>query len=535
MSSVRTQARRWVYLVHRWLSIGTCVLALLWLISGVTMLFVGYPKLLPGERLQSLQPLQTLAGKDCCMPTETLLQRSPQTSAGVRQLMLIREGDRFLYRVQDTKGAWALFDARTGQRQPPADAAAALAGARRFVPGAAGAVVGRVQEDRWTHAGSLDAHRPLWQVEMQDTARTRLYISSATGEVVLDLPRTQRLLNYMGAWLHWLYMFREGSRDPVWSWTVIVLSALGTVAVVTGAIAGIWRWRFQGRYKSGSRSPYREGFMRWHHVLGLVFGAVLATWMFSGLMSMNPLGVFSARGQSPDLLGYRGGSPGMQQPAIPAHEVLDALASTPLRPVELEWRVLGGTAFVLARDRLGETRLLRRDDHGRLAVAREWTDDELMAVAPRLFGSAHLVSAAYLGAFDAYYFARGDSSMYAGEDRALPVLRLVFDDPGRTRVYVAPATGEVVLSADRAERAGRWLFNLLHSWDLPAMLRPAPVRDGVLILLSLGALGIAGTGTVLGLRRLTQNRTAKPRPKRANASPASPARRSPTAADPARR
>ena len=197
--------------------------------------------------------------------------------------------------------------------------------------------------------------------------------------------------------------------------------------------------------------------------------------------------------------------------------------------------MLGGTAFVLARDRLGETRLLRRDDHGRLAVAREWTDDELMAVAPRLFGSAHLVSAAYLGAFDAYYFARGDSSMYAGEDRALPVLRLVFDDPGRTRVYVAPATGEVVLSADRAERAGRWLFNLLHSWDLPAMLRPAPVRDGVLILLSLGALGIAGTGTVLGLRRLTQNRTAKPRPKRANASPASPARRSPTAADPARR
>jgi hypothetical protein len=33
-----------------------------------------------------------------------------------------------------------------------------------------------------------------------------------------------------------------------------------------------------------------------------------------------------------------------------------------------------------------------------------------------------------------------------------------------------PPTGDVALSVDRSQRIGRWLFNLLHSWDLPSML-----------------------------------------------------------------
>ena len=43
-------------------------------------------------------------------------------------------------------------------------------------------------------------------------------------------------------------MFRDGSKDPVWSWLVIVLFAVGTVSAFTGAEAGIWRRRFSGRY-----------------------------------------------------------------------------------------------------------------------------------------------------------------------------------------------------------------------------------------------------------------------------------------------
>src|SRR3546814_11914758 len=78
---------------------------------------------------------------------------------------------------------------------------------------------------------------------MSDTAHTLLYVSSTTGQVVMDASRAERNWNYVGAWLHWLYMFRDRPVDPVWSWIVIVLSGVGVLSAVTGTLAGLWRWR----------------------------------------------------------------------------------------------------------------------------------------------------------------------------------------------------------------------------------------------------------------------------------------------------
>jgi uncharacterized iron-regulated membrane protein len=98
--------------------------------------------------------------------------------------------------------------------------------------------------------------------------------------------------------------------------------------------------------------------------------------------------------------------------------------------------------------------------------------------------------------------ARGDLLVVdASTERRLPALRLDFDDPGRTSVYLDPFTGDVALSMDRSQRTGRWLFNLLHSWDLPLFLRFSGTRDTALVLLSLGSLAIAVTGVVIGWRR----------------------------------
>jgi uncharacterized iron-regulated membrane protein len=118
----------------------------------------------------------------------------------------------------------------------------------------------------------------------------------------------QQRWNYVGAWLHWLYFLRMQSVDPVWTWVVIVLSALCTVAAISGIVVGVWRWRFRGHYRSGAKTPYVEPWMRWHHLIGLVAAAFVFTWIFSGLMSMNPLGVFSSTREAIDAERYRGGA-----------------------------------------------------------------------------------------------------------------------------------------------------------------------------------------------------------------------------------
>ncbi len=64
--TLRSTAKRWNYLVHRWLGIGGCLLMLLWFVSGTVMLFIGYPKLTPGERLAALPLLgMPAAGRGC--------------------------------------------------------------------------------------------------------------------------------------------------------------------------------------------------------------------------------------------------------------------------------------------------------------------------------------------------------------------------------------------------------------------------------------------------------------------------------------
>jgi uncharacterized iron-regulated membrane protein len=491
-----SRIKRIAFLVHRWTGIALCLLMVLWFASGMVMLFVGYPKLTPAEHLGGLP---ALPAQGCCV--------DPATLPGVQEAQrLVLTSIRGLphYLVTGLGGAVASFDALTGRREDGVDRAGALQAGRSFLPGAAATYAGTVGEDRWTHSHGLDAHRPLHVVEMGDAAATRLYISSRTGQVLLDAPRAERLWNFVGAWLHWLYMFRNQPSDPVWSWLVIVLSGVGTVSALTGALNGIWRWRFAGRYKSGAKTPFRDTAMRWHHVLGLTLGALVLAWIFSGLMSMNPLGVFDAKGPAPDTAAYAGGTPGTLRVAVGVPQALARLQAQGFAPRELEWRVLGGTPFLLARDGADRTRIMLDDS----AVLPRWPDARLAAAARHLLPAAPLAQAV-LTQYDAYYYGRQQQSMYGADERRLPVLRIVFGDAGATWVHLDPYTGEVALSLDRSQRLGRWLFNLLHSWDLPVMLDAGWLREAVLLLLGAGGLLFSVTAVVIGVRRLRKRRAAR--------------------------
>ena len=111
---------------------------------------------------------------------------------------------------------------------------------------------------------------------------------------------------------------------------------------------------------------------------------------------------------------------------------------------------------------------------------------------------------AQFGQADWYYVSREMRQLAFASPRPVEqtVLRVRFDDPQANWVYLDPYTGTVALAVDRRQRAGRWLFSFLHSWDLPPLLRAGPWREGVLILLSLGGLALSATGMVIGWRRL---------------------------------
>ena len=494
--SIGTRAKRLTYLIHRWTGVAACLLMALWFISGVVMLFVGYPKFTPWERLAALPALAT---DRCCASLDAVLAQS-NSPATLQEIVLTSiRGDPH-YRLRESDGTYLVVDAGTGKLAAPIDNELALAGARAFLPGNAADHVGLIDEDRWTHARSLDVHRPLHAVQMHDPAHTLLYLSSSTGQVVMDAPRAQRLWNFAGAWLHWLDMLRVSPVDPVWSWIVIVLSAMATVTAVSGTLAGIWRWRFGQPYKSGARSPYRESYLRWHHMTGLLFAAIVVTWIFSGLMSMNPFGIFDPQGARPDLVAYRGGNPAALRMPLEAPQALAILKQAHFHPSEIEWRVLGATPYLLARNADNATRLIVQNGDA-FAVREQWTDAELLAAATRLL-HAPVISHQRLEQYDRHYYRRQAEAMAGAAERRLPALRIDFDDRHNTWVYLDVHTGDMELAIDSAQRVSRWLFRFLHSWDLPPMLQSGWMRDATLIVLSLGGLALSVTGVVIGWNRL---------------------------------
>ncbi|HHA2422782.1 PepSY-associated TM helix domain-containing protein [Stenotrophomonas maltophilia] len=491
--TLRSTAKRWTYLVHRWLGIGGCLLMLLWFVSGMVMLFIGYPKLTPGERLAALPVLGDARDLQGLSVLPAVVQAEPEVVA----LTTLRGEPAYVVRNGSNVGAWS---AVTGQALLPVSAQRAEASAAQFAGGQAFVGATRVDEDRWTHSRALDAHRPLYRVEVGGAQPGDVYVSSHTGEVVQDAPHVQQRWNYAGAWLHWLYFLRMQSVDPVWTWVVIVLSALCSVAAISGIVVGVWRWRFRGHYRTGAKTPYVEPWMRWHHLIGLVAAAFIFTWIFSGLMSMNPLGVFSSTREAMDSGRYRGGTVAVDGALGEPAALLAAVDDARFKPVEIQWRRIDGELFAVLLDGQGETRIVSGSD-GHLQVARllpaAWLQQKVRALSDAPVQGYWAQHAA-----DAYFYPRAPEAMNGAAVRRFPVAVADFDDAEATRVYLDLATGDPLLTMGRRERVGRWLFHFLHSWDLPAMLRQVTARLAVLLLLSLAGAALCATATVIGYRRL---------------------------------
>lgn len=506
--------KRWLFLVHRWLGVAASAFFAMWFVSGVVMMYVGYPKLTQAERLQHLPPLdasqpllgpaQALEAADIAGPLQSLRLAAASGGRAVYLVVPAREAAPGKRRPPPGSGT-IVVDALTGGVLREVDRQRVLASAQAYADaGVAADYRGSLGEDAFTHSRGLDGHRPLHVVELADAQATRLYVSGKTGEVVRDAPRAERLWNYAGAWIHWLYPLRGTALDAYWADIVNWLSIAGVAVVLTGTVVGVMRWRFRRAYRSGSHSPYQGFMMRWHHISGLLFALVTLTWIFSGLMSMNPWRVFDGKAAVLRVDAMNGGALG-----VVAHDAAPAalLASMGGGVRELTWVRRAGRTLVLASTATGGS--VVRD----AVSAQPFTLDAetLKSAAARLLPDA-VARIDVLHAYDTHYYAREAHTMTGGTDKPLPVWRVVFTDAAASWVHIDPLTGTVLGRVDSHRRASRWLFAMLHSWDWLPLLERRPLWDVVLVVLSLGGAVLSLTGVVIGWRRLGRKlRGAKPR------------------------
>ena len=479
-------------ITHRYLGVAVGLLMLMWFASGIVMMYVPYPSLTDKERLSILPPIPWQA---CCSfdaqgfePNQPIRAVEIQAMAG-EPLMGLFPVDRppRLANLGPTGPTFEIDEAK----------------ARTIALGAAPAIIAGdshsltedlIEVDQWTVGDASQGNGPFYRFSLDDPARTQIYVSSTSGEVLLWTTATQRFWNWFGAIPHWLYFTQLRSNGPLWSQIVIWTSIVGGFLTLLGLYLGIAQFR-QGR--GGRISPYR-GWFYWHHIVGLVFGVLTLTWVVSGTISMNPWGFLEGRGgtERARLAG---------QP-IAWSTVRDSLAAMKANPpegvVRLRTAPLDSKLYWLAAKSDGSfTRLDANGTPAPLGMTG------LQMAEERLVRGAPVESKEIITTGDDYYF---DFSVAERDDAPpFPVYRVVLNDSEHTRYYLDPRTGQLLRRVDANGRGQRWLFNGLHRLDFTAWLRARPIWDVIMIVLLIGGLAVTGTGTYLALSRIKRDLTFK--------------------------
>lgn len=471
---------RALVLLHRWLGVSVCLLFAMWFATGIVMHFVPFPGLTEIERFHGLLPIDLPQLRHG--PSEAVQGSAVADATRVR---LLQRSDGPVYLVTGTSGMRAihagdLTDAAVTSAPLALSIAQAAARARGFDPSQA-TFVNTADYDQWSVPNGFDRHRPLHRIALHDEYGTELYVSSVTGEIVLDTTSRERAWNYAGSVTHWIYPTMLRKSQATWDVTVWWLSLIALVAAVTGSVLGIIRMKIaRGRIVS----PFR-GWHWWHHILGLACMTFVLTWIFSGWLSMDHGRLFSTGKLTAAEAAAVAGAPEWE--TLPAREAQPVSA----RAREVEWFVF-------------DQKFYRRERTGLDAQALFSSAPGMgVSVSPRAFLNPQEV-AAYVnrlapGCKNPVPVAPDDNYAMTASLPSAPVYRSICGD---VWFHIDGASGALLERLDPSRRAYRWFYSALHTLDIPAFAARPNLRSALIVILCGGGLIFSLTGIVIGWRRL---------------------------------
>ena len=504
--------KRSLIFVHRWLGVALSLVFLLWFVSGIVMMYWGFPSVGPGDRLQRAP---TLVPERIAVSAEqayaVLKRDGPPTQVRLtsfdgRPVFRFASGGRGGPGRGRGGGGVSVFADDGGEVGEVNDAMVDRAAARWAGRPAREADKALVEEvDQWTVGGAGRGQRPLYKYSWPDGQQA--YVSGVTADVVQYTTTSSRFWAYLGAIPHWLYFtpLRKNARE--WFSFVVWSSLIGTIAALMGVVIAVWMYSPRQRYRHAGRPtsiPYK-GWKRWHTITGLIFGLVTTTWAFSGLLSMGPFPIMQrlseltvpaadASGGAADVdlqPALRGGTLPLSTyaPKPPAM----ALASVhEFQARDLDYVSYDGEPLYLATNGRGETRVIPVQGE----PMPGFDTDELMRRLREQAGDS-LAELRLMHEYDAYYLDRRGR-------RPLPVIYVRMKDAVASRYYIDPNTATVVESYNSGEWVSRWLYHGLHSLDFPWLYKYRPLWDVVVISLMLGGTAICVTSLMLAWRVLAR-------------------------------
>jgi hypothetical protein len=168
-----------------------------------------------------------------------------------------------------------------------------------------------------------------------------------------------------------------------------------------------------------------------------------------------------------------------------------AAALAPETPKEIDVFQFRGEHYLTANARMVSVANPER------GVFTKFDDGVMEDIAREAMPGIAVQDSTWLQQYDAYYYDQDGA-------RALPVLRVRYNDPEQTWLYLDPHRGSMT-RYQRLSRLNRWLYHGLHSLDFPFLYYQRPLWDIVVIGLSLGGIALSITTLLPSFRRLVRH------------------------------
>jgi hypothetical protein len=474
-------------LVHRWLGVVLCLFFTAWFASGIVLIYVPFPALSDVDRRAASTDVDVRRIETT--PEEAI--KSLNSELLYDQIRLIARSYRPLYVLHPRGGEVAAIWADNGQDASVGNSDDASTIAVRFSGSSVAKVEGPLDLDQWTVHEGFDSLRPYYRVSLDDEAGTVLYVSQRSGEVVQQTKRAERIWNYFGAIVHWIYPTVLRQHWAAWDQVVWWLSLVGILATVFGIWLGVVRAARAVRSDAGKISPFR-GWMRWHHILGLFGGVFVLTWIVSGWLSMDHGRLLSVPSpQQTEVDRFRG----ISLAEAAAYSDLEEIHDLPAFR-EMTVQAAGNVPFIVVRS-AERSQIIFLDSPSKIGIPELPVATIILAITAAWPGE-EIESIAKVAANDTYVQLRTSG---------LPptAVRVKLGEEGSTWVHVDAATGEIISVMDKSRRLNRWIFNGLHSLDFPGLVERRPLWDIVIVALLLFGLAFSISGVYLGARRLRRS------------------------------
>lgn len=483
MVGTRTKSRiaRW----HRWLGLLLTLPLVGWIVSSAAMMLVtmnAEQGLAGSYRLQPFNSVDVPLERAAVPPAE--ITRRLAAEHGVERLLWLRlesRGEHLLYVAKPTPYSLALvFDARTGERLDPLPDALLEVTANEALIGTR--LAGLRDSPEYNRYYTVD-RVPAVEARMVGEQPAALILSRDEG-------RTLRRTNADAAQFTWWYKTFHVNQwtDNILLWTTILYLLAGGVVVLATFGYQLFFWRRARQIPVAKVPQHRTRNL--HRKLGVVVGGILVLQVVVGSymwLSLGPLedpfrgkGSFNPAWEA----GFTLPSP-LTDPAAVLERTAALLPEQPHPVQSIEWRRLGDRdAWIVSP---------RKDELGLVFDAA--TGEHIEKLEPAVAGA--IAQEEVLGRAEFAYISEA-RQLWTDLNRPVPTYRFRFRDPGKSDVYVAQASGQVI-----QRRPGFWrMFGPFLTVHMFSFTGNKVFDMSVLALFQLGVLALIFTGWRLQFPRM---------------------------------